>query len=803
MKKHLFAAASAAFFVSAAHAQFKPQGGMSLESKVAGVQMFNADGSLAIPVKGSIANAAMSQTMTGGQAATQIGANQTAISGEVSRATAAEQLLMPLSQVQTGSGMVPRLDGNLNSTANVRAAQGQFGTSNGGAAYPSLYAGFDMSQVLGSPLVGNHHVMIGGAPLAQSSADPAGPFAAMPQNLQVNGSTDGPFSNGAALAIFTAATTQNANLAEIGGNNYLSGYVPNSFDATGIFEDDGQVSARLIVTAASYTSTSVTLSRQLTATELLRIRPGQYIATNSLAVGTTSAIEAPTFLAGIVQSVNTSGSATVINVYAWNVLGGSGTSQTPSMTSFDTLYFPNYTQPTIFIGAPTQMYGGNTIMAYDGCAGGAGSCQPTSLVHSMQWWEVDPNISNETRPGMVSFHGLTFGGSQSMPAGATIPMSKVFTPDSWDAFFGGATPHHIEVGDGCGTMAFESSGYYLPAKCNLFDQAANANGIQDADIAEWNAVTQHNSAVYQWQIAMHLESNGLQNDYTDATLHFGPRINGTPGQPLAPGASLLGELQFSGLNGGVAICGYGVNCGYQMDGSGNVTFSQQATFTGQTNLKGLTILPDQMYIQNSSGTNQVSIATGSDGSLSVNSLIGGAEFIENMPLSVNAALTVGQQATFNAPFVEASGAQYFQAPAGTNIAEWLWDSAGDMRLHPLVGGGTFSVELPASFTEGVNSGGNVTVAPGKSVAYQYSNGTTYMTGDQYGNLQVIPGSAGAGGGLISEGYNFNALPSSANAGTRLYCFNCYSSANSAKTLGIPVWWNGSAWTDALGAGVQH
>lgn len=50
---------------------------------------------------------------------------------------------------------------------------------------------------------------------------------------------------------------------------------------------------------------------------------------------------------------------------------------------------------------------------------------------------------------------------------------------------------------------------------------------------------------------------------------------------------------------------------------------------------------------------------------------------------------------------------------------------------------------------------------------------------------------------------YASLTTSAVVGTEQFCTDCYSSSNASKTLGIPVWWNGTTFVDALGQTAQH
>ncbi len=61
---------------------------------------------------------------------------------------------------------------------------------------------------------------------------------------------------------------------------------------------------------------------------------------------------------------------------------------------------------------------------------------------------------------------------------------------------------------------------------------------------------------------------------------------------------------------------------------------------------------------------------------------------------------------------------------------------------------------------------------------------------------AIGGFGQGGGGLRLSAYPLAGLPSARSVGTQLYCSDCRPVRGNHP--GLPVWWNGAAWTDALG-----
>ena len=106
-----------------------------------------------------------------------------------------------------------------------------------------------------------------------------------------------------------------------------------------------------------------------------------------------------------------------------------------------------------------------------------------------------------------------------------------------------------------------------------------------------------------------------------------------------------------------------------------------------------------------------------------------------------------------------------------------WD--GSISLARLAG----ALDLPAQagirFTD-----------PGRHVV-------ALLGADAAGDVAIsAPGGAPGGGGLGTAAYSLAALPSGKVVGIQLYCSDCRSIHGGHP--GLPVWWNGAAWTDALG-----
>ncbi|WP_206752475.1 hypothetical protein [Acetobacter oeni] len=109
------------------------------------------------------------------------------------------------------------------------------------------------------------------------------------------------------------------------------------------------------------------------------------------------------------------------------------------------------------------------------------------------------------------------------------------------------------------------------------------------------------------------------------------------------------------------------------------------------------------------------------------------------------------------------------------------------------------------------------ILSGKALYFNDANDVVrgYLWGGSDGNMHIVamPGesteievdaSLHVNGAVNATSDSYSGLPASGSStGDQLYCTDCYSSAGSSSHKGIPVWWNGSAWTDALGVTAEH
>ncbi|MBF0860061.1 hypothetical protein HKD24_12675 [Gluconobacter sp. LMG 31484] len=344
--------------------------------------------------------------------------------------------------------------------------------------------------------------------------------------------------------MYTDAAYQNTIVAALAGDDYRGGQVASGFDVAAFFASAGTENARLALPVASYTANSVVLSTALNAAQLLHVKQGMFISTNSLVPGLGSSVIGDAnlpqkdYYAGIIKSVSSDG--LTITVYGWAPLGSKSSGAVPSMTSLESYYWQNYTSPYVFIGAPTKMFGRNTYMTYDGSRTGDTGQPATSSVRQFEGEEMDFNTANvdNTPDQSVSFHGYTIGGSNTKPS--------ILTSESYGLKLADGLPNYLEIADVCGQNAIDSGGYHLPGGCMLGTALNNK-----AETFEYNMYANGNNM--HWGMWLNRETDNT-NGWTTTSINLGGNVDGTKGS-LGSSGSPTARLVwgYQGNTGGIDV----------------------------------------------------------------------------------------------------------------------------------------------------------------------------------------------------------------------------------------------------------
>lgn len=144
---------------------------------------------------------------------------------------------------------------------------------------------------------------------------------------------------------------------------------------------------------------------------------------------------------------------------------------------------------------------------------------------------------------------------------------------------------------------------------------------------------------------------------------------------------------------------------------------------------------------------------------------------------------------------------YIHITNSSAVLNGSWVAAGALTLNAgaTVGDAQGIAFRPAGYTDGQQTpmlmGENQTTLKLMTNAGQPSSLNAYDV--------AAKGTLSAARQINNAVATFAKLASSAVVGTQEFCSDCYSHSNPSKTRGIPVWWNGSRWGDALGQAVEH
>ncbi|WP_264960598.1 hypothetical protein, partial [Neoasaia chiangmaiensis] len=472
--------------------------------------------------------------------------------------------------VQTANNSA-QLDANQNVTNPLLSTQAQINVN--GSAYSQMASG-DLSAIGG----GYDASFIGGIAAQTLPGSPYGSGYAQPGHLQITGNPSGPFNAGCVLCLAEEPTVHPG--MPISGQDFRGGFV-STHDAVQFEQVPTNAMARMILAVDHYTATAVVLKTALTAAQIAQIHSGMYIVTNSVPGGATQTAigdaslngALPSFqnYAGNVQSVSADG--TTINVFGWAQEQQQG-GAVPSTSSLDTVWDPATTSPVVYLGMPNKTFGQNTYLQYDGSRGGQGGSAATSLIHQMEWNEVDEIVNNTARDREVSVHGLTLTTNANSPT--------QLTNDSYHLYLAGGQQTYIRMSPQWWSVPIRSDQIFVNAPqgpaltagatqvLTSFGQSTNTGGNT------WAA--HHMIRLMAWN-TRNVADDGTS--YTNITTNLGVGVDGTAS--TVP-SQIQGHLEFTPAANpyGLSICSSGqsgATCSIQLDNYGNPNVIQQLNLT--------------------------------------------------------------------------------------------------------------------------------------------------------------------------------------------------------------------------------
>lgn len=719
-------------------------------------------------------------------------------------------------------GVAP-LDSSGNSTAPVLTNSAVLGPNVDSSVIPTVYSYINPQAAYASQgdagywrwWDGNSVMRVGGTPITLPHS-PYGDQAGTYQSIILNGSPNGGYDAGCVLCLFMEPN--DVKQAAVSAEPPQGGYVPTA-DGVELYGAVSNANFDLVIGVSSYTATTAVLSGTLTAAELSHIQPGMTIFTNSQIPGVTASDpEAADYYMGVISSVSTTNNITTVTVYGWSQQLTTASGAVPSLTSLETYFWKGQTGPVVGIGGYNKGFGRNLFMSYEGSKAGATGNAATSLVHSYAGEEIDMHIINETRAGSVKLQANTF--AMKIDAAHT----NVITHDSLYTYVGGPLPTYFKTGDECypdsdgvyDEGAYVSASSWIGGACKLGELESALNRY-DQEVVEFDGRT--TGLGYPYRLMYHLAENtkGGGTTQSNVTPKLGIVLDGTQGQGVS-GGSLLADMQWNwnGNSGGLAICGYGVNCGLLVDGGGVTHAAPGGARSGNNLIIGAQLGGHVASLGEYVGSDYIyrllELAKGDTTEFSVSA-------DGNVSAAGNVVIASGKSFGLNNASGSLDGYQYLtdatsttgpvvhQVVATENSLSGTYrvDAALDVVGAATFTSGSFSGAINTTATLSSTSGANGVIAgaqPSGHVsaigAYRSSGYTNNLFEAMVGNNTEASlsssGKLSVAGSVATGSYTLANLPTGSQDGEHVWCSDC--TLNSVT--GVEVYWHSSTskWLDS-------
>ena len=423
-------------------------------------------------------------------------------------------------------------------------------------------------------------LQLGGASAPDYAGQGAPPHArGAPASLTIHALPYGNYDAAAALSIYDDAKRREASRDGIGAAlergdgagpvGPLSSY-PDT-EAVNLYSLTHSADARLILHDVTYDAHHVYPHPALTRAQLVQLRYGMNVATNSIdpalpaaPPGASPLLPLMNTYSGFVDGWSADGSS--IHVIGWTVVGGHDPrgGQVPG-AALDR-HWTDYPTSTCLFGAPTKNFLNVWVMGYDPTRNGSGT-PTTSLVHRFEGLELD--MYNEAlADDEASFHGITVNYSPHTIIGRGSSGSHPVRPaaDSYDMLLGGDGIQKILRLTGSPTSTkIDGTTLHVDGNTGIppwtAGTAAKAETMESVTEAEGNRLR-----VVTWG-----QRTGPGQGWRSVSMSVGLIVDGAVGDPA--GGSAMGKVVFNppGHPGGVAIMTPG-GTGLTVDGGGGVSF---------------------------------------------------------------------------------------------------------------------------------------------------------------------------------------------------------------------------------------
>ncbi|GAD09122.1 hypothetical protein GFGA_1d1228 [Gluconobacter frateurii NBRC 103465] len=262
----------------------------------------------------------------------------------------------------------------------------------------------------------------------------------------------------------------------------------------------------------------------------------------------------------------------------------------------------SYSEPAVFIGMADHKFLANPMVQL--------STTNDAMTRHATWVEPDMEVY-PTRDYQFWVEGLMM---------APNSHGYKLTDDSKDAYLGGDINHHLILDGACGNWDLEANGVYVPVPCNI----QSGTSITAQVLQEWDEFvgSANNLRFALWN---EIGNSAAATGFQQAVTHLGPVVDGYASQTGAPAGSRQGDIEWQkdGNIGSISLCGYAKDCGFRVNGDGTSIFNKNAYLNNGVDLTLFPATPGLAapYLH-ASGASELTVMSnaGGRGNLLVNSL---------------------------------------------------------------------------------------------------------------------------------------------------------------------------------------
>lgn len=513
-----------AFLRTEAMAQSIPMSQINAPNGIAGL---DATASVTAPVKGTVDNATVGGTPL--------------------------SIIIPaLEQQQRLSDSIPKswigIDNGvagLDATGGINLGSGTFestyqGNTGLNVTVPIFSIGTSAAITSYTTSVGGEAILFGGMASSDSGYTSS-------VNLSVKGQPSGYMNEGCSLCVLAANGSWSSGNVKISSSDPTQGassLLTDNGYGVGVYEYSENYAARLSAQAIQFTSTTVTLAANMSASVKNNLHAGMYVATNVTVPGTSttdaSGLPQEYTYWGILKSWTTN----TLTVYGWGPLGsltGAAPVAVPDPTKLETVKSA-YSVPMVFVGTPARTVGNYTYGNMQGnLLFGAGT---SSRSNRYDGSIIDINASNFHNGSTLQIRG------QTVKFTCTSCAASPLNSNSYGYGVEGLIPYgfvsHVGA-TAAGNIEYFGDSTYIPGPFMSTGITSSNQHIMSSTAAELTGNTSASNILYMATTVVPTISTPAS--MADYTVLMGPNLGGTRSKDLLTGGTLFPSIGWSSTAG--------------------------------------------------------------------------------------------------------------------------------------------------------------------------------------------------------------------------------------------------------------